>query len=87
MSDTDTSLPNAGMPADGPAFPLKISTSDGSTTIYPGMMLRDWFAGQALAGMVCHPKALADAEGLAGACYEIADAMLAARMKGGTDAR
>ena len=58
-----------------------------------GMSLRDWFAGQALAGLMananipfapdyaeCEPSQIADAS------YEIADAMLAHRQKGQTDA-
>lgn len=55
---------------------------------YPGMTLRDWFAGQALAQVVRDvfndphlatkpPSALPDI--IAGASYQIADAMLAKR--------
>ena len=53
----------------------------------PGMSLRDWFAGQALAGRVLHRMALdkeaisddALAEYIAKAMYRLADAMLAER--------
>lgn len=57
----------------------------------PGMTLRDWFAGQALVGrsfIVADPHDdlttvsglnLMTAEGMAASCYELADAMLAAR--------
>lgn len=50
---------------------------------HPGMTLRDWFAGQALAGWVSDPGVgAADAaqrQNLAEICYAIADAMLEAR--------
>lgn len=43
-----------------------------------GMTLRDWFAGQALAGLAASPMDMpAEAYGLT--AYAIADAMLAAR--------
>jgi hypothetical protein len=54
----------------------------------PGMTLRDWFAGQAVAGRMANPSgspamehadALGIAEIVAEECYLIADAMLAAR--------
>ena len=61
----------------GPAFPLA-TTSE--TIDYHGMSLRDWFAGQALAGLCAHtetgghtPKRQAEL------AYECADAMLARR--------
>lgn len=49
-----------------------------------GMSLRDWFAGQALAGMCGHPRALSqvqDGDLLSDAklMYRFADAMIAAR--------
>lgn len=49
----------------------------------PGMSLRDWFAGQALAGMIAHDNA-GDMEDdiLARTAYRTADAMLAERTKG-----
>ena len=71
-------------PDGGPAFPragLKLAGGvDPSTN---GMTLRDWFAGQAMTGVL----ALQDAdersyENLAMHCYAFADAMLAAREKG-----
>lgn len=48
-----------------------------------GMSLRDWFAGQALAGaMTSVPgPGFADWSYYAGAAYAIADAMLAERVK------
>lgn len=51
----------------------------------PGMSLRDWFAGQALAGWMSDPNAsIAEPElreRLAAGCYEMADAMLAERRR------
>lgn len=46
----------------------------------PGMSLRDWFAGQALIGLLAH--GLANKEKIAGHAYDYADAMLAERAKG-----
>lgn len=54
---------------------------------YPGMSLRDYFAGQALAGLLAHPTATIvtvneeDAAYVAHAAGMYADAMLAARSK------
>ena len=49
----------------------------------PGMSLRDWFAGQALAGLASAQDQsgawTSDAQSAAAWAYEIADAMLAAR--------
>ena len=48
-----------------------------------GMTLRDWFAGQAL-GYLGQRKdiTIRDAEHIAAISYDLADAMLAERMKG-----
>lgn len=47
-----------------------------------GMDLRDWFAGQALAGQVTNPEfASCNEEQMAQASYRLADAMLAERSK------
>jgi hypothetical protein len=73
------------------AFPTLSSTNDilmdgterHAQTHYsnPGMTLRDWFAGQALAGNLASvpPDADPDAEAMARFSYRVADAMLAAR--------
>jgi hypothetical protein len=65
----------------GPAFPrhaLKITFPDGSVVPHdPGMTLRDWFAGQALAGLLANPDTWTEAGGVA--AYRYADAMLRAR--------
>lgn len=78
-----------------PAFPSQPLGSDGmpETSAWEGMTLRDWFAGQAILvtanrphnhglsavqiGSEMHPKLAAKA------AYAMADAMLAARTKGG----
>ena len=67
----------------GPAFPN--ITPDMNVDGGPGMSLRDWFAGQALAGMIASAEGEAsggwpggDAQ-CARACYSLADAMLKAR--------
>jgi len=56
----------------GPAFPRH--AYDG----HDGMTLRDWFAGQALAGISAQ-YGTGDAAMIAVECYEHADAMLRAR--------
>lgn len=69
------------MSSNPSAFPIPdlytndgIGISEGS----PGMTLRDWFAGQALAGLAASPMDMpAEAYGMT--AYFIADAMLAAR--------
>lgn len=67
----------------GPAFPCETySLKNGREVTTPsnGMSLRDWFAGQALAGLVFHNDygMRSDVEIALGA-YSYADAMLAAR--------
>lgn len=77
MSEPNVNTPNNG----GPAFPRP------ATDQLPGqvgMTLRDWFAGQAVAGLVQFadaPTRLQPAE-MAEAAYRIADALLAQRKKG-----
>lgn len=68
------------------AFPGQPYGSDGLPSGYHefGMTLRDWFAGQALAGYFAHPTTPHMHPTDAGAyCYAMADAMLAERAKGG----
>lgn len=64
---------------DEPAFPYA-PTGDGVNQPYPasGMMLRDWFAGQALAGLLASGEYSSEAGKEA---YEVADIMLDARRK------
>ena len=58
----------------GPAFP-----SDRFGEL--GMSLRDYFAGQALTGLLANPEQATDAEYIARWSYLNADAMLAERQK------
>lgn len=62
----------------GPAFPLK------RDDICNGMSLRDWFAGQALSGLLSQANGTAmTSEKRLGAAwaYKMADAMIAERLK------
>lgn len=75
----------------GPAFPLTAETALAPVTnihgadVSSGMSLRDWFAGQALSGVIrmCAGDTRREGETIdeyfARAAYEIADAMLEAR--------
>jgi len=74
----------------GPAFPTPVQHSPDSPGAgwredYPGMSLRDWFAGQALAGPLASGPHNCDQHGLAHYAYLHADAMLKARANGGDD--
>lgn len=48
-----------------------------------GMTLRDWFAGQAVAGLLADHTSVCNTATYAAVAYEVADAMLVARKKGG----
>jgi hypothetical protein len=62
----------------GPAFPVAHEVN--LETCRKGMSLRDWFAGQALAGWLANPVGDgSDANELARYSYKMADAMLKAR--------
>lgn len=67
----------------GPAFPYAFQHEDDtrftSGGFAPGMSLRDWFAGQALAGFAHAENKNAPVQDYAGYAYSIADAMLAHR--------
>ena len=82
--------PNDG----GPAFPcgpsgMSISYDDGRTEHQypgsPGMSLRDWFAGQALAGIMANAKLVGvlavSNQDPASCAYEMAEFMMAERDK------
>lgn len=67
----------------GPAFPAGYHPEGNSADQY-GMSLRDWFAGQALMGIIACPGSEPDdasREGCASLAYEFADAMLSEREK------
>ena len=66
----------------GPAFPqtdLSAYNMGPAETGNGGMTLRDWFAGQALAGHIAHEGGGATFDLDATAAYKWADAMIAAR--------
>lgn len=70
----------------GPAFPGAADTAEGHQMREYGMSLRDWFAGQALAGILAGGFAntiphddISGGSQAAGFAYMYADAMLAAR--------
>ena len=74
----------------GAAFPYVEIDSRHGTRVECGMSLRDWFAGQSLAGLTSLGKNLHDksvsceatlADVVASQSYAIADAMLKARAK------
>lgn len=72
----------------GPAFPGQRLGPDGmpECEAASGMSLRDWFAGQALAGINANPTWDENGwEDRARAAYEAADAMLKARTNGDHD--
>ncbi len=61
----------------GPAFPIAMHYDFEN---YAGMSLRDWFAGQALSGMMAHKDSSQwTSHEVANDCYLHANAMLAAR--------
>lgn len=81
-----TTAQKGGVPENPQAFPF--AAEYGHPAACGGMTLRDWFAGQALAGLMananmpfapdyaeCEPGQIADAS------FEIAYAMLAARQE------
>jgi hypothetical protein len=75
------------MDAGGPAFPCKKwEREPGCEAIvahrevtYTGLSLRDYFAGQALAGLFTAVTADDDPPAVAALCYRFADAMLKER--------
>jgi hypothetical protein len=81
--------PDAIDPTGGPAFPRAMcDAGDPHGIVDPGaegMRLRDWFAGQALAGLIASNTYSNGADGfeafIADKALNIADAMLAARIE------
>jgi hypothetical protein len=66
----------------GPAFPLPPANMPGCVPFdgHTGMSLRDWFAGQALAGL--SSKSVFDADDCAHLAWKRADKMMILREKG-----
>lgn len=78
MSERDDTTPGIGHNG-GPAFP---TTAYDHGVDSPGMTLRDWFAGQAVIGiMACHANEgfSLQPENCARWAFDVADAMLKAR--------
>lgn len=66
----------------GPAFPFVALGDPNHPASEPGMLLRDYFAGQALAGMMADPATFdVPPEVIARSSYRLADAMLLERAK------
>jgi hypothetical protein len=66
----------------GPAFPQSDLSGYGigpAERSNGGMTLRDWFAGQAFAGILANPNHNATFESDASAAWRAADAMIATR--------
>jgi len=68
----------------GPAFPTGLEYAPKGFEVSQGMTLRDYFAGQALMGILNNAGCFADMKDsdVAENAYHAADAMLAAREKG-----
>lgn len=80
-------MPEKGqMSKDFPAFPLFVDWTNKmhvrDIKIHEGMTLRDYFAAQALAGILADENVGTNQpQNIADDCYRLADAMLAARSK------
>jgi hypothetical protein len=77
MTDAPKAFPRAATVPPADAIPFDYGNE--------GMDLRDWFAGQALTGLLAgrHPVCTKDDNELLAACaYAIADAMMVARQGG-----
>jgi hypothetical protein len=79
MTPTDDSPFAPAPPPPQRAFPSHPGTDPSGPG--GGMTLRDYFAGQALAGILCDPDCHASIAKLVDSAYRYADAMLAARDK------
>lgn len=71
----------SGIKTGGPAFPWTQDRADRGDI--PGMTLRDYFAAKAMQGSLSNADDVNSMARFAEWCYEMADAMLAAREKGG----
>lgn len=68
---------NPELPEGGPAFPVQAKFS---TPAWNGMSLRDWFAGQALAGLLACPVTFGSEEELVDLSWKYSDLMLKQRL-------
>ena len=75
----------APIPNGGPAFPVTDSRHPNGHIEYGsnGMTLRDWFAGQALTGLLSDSNARGSKSLYVKDAYDLADAMLAFRERKG----
>lgn len=73
-----TDHPDKPIDTSPPAFPLAVQPD--FQFAEPGMSLRDWFAGQALAGLLAHASG-DDPHKAPSFAYALADKMLAERSK------
>lgn len=64
------------------AFPVVDDQGRGLVCADEGMSLRDWFAGQALAGILADPEARKSMSSVAADAYDYADAMMKDRDAG-----
>lgn len=67
----------------GPAFPSTVQYDGRNICDIPGMSLRDWFAGQALAGLLASQDRATRIQDNVTQAFAVADAMLAVRSEGG----
>jgi hypothetical protein len=73
-----------GFPLDVPGgfyHPVEMPTPGGGKYVAGGLSLRDWFAGQALAGIASRQSFRGIEDALSRNVYAIADAMLKEREK------
>lgn len=67
----------------GPVFPCLERGGNGLDLTHAGMTLRDYFAAKAMQGLLSDTQVKAAPDEFAENAYRMADAMLAAREKGG----
>ena len=83
FKNADGVVTNAPIDDGGPAFPTAAHEEDSASGLHfvpfaLGMSIRDWFAGQAIAGLALTETA---SENVAHWAYHVADALLAERKK------
>lgn len=61
----------------GPAFPITVQNGNTGFITYKGLTVRDWFAGQALAGLLANTNISCPYSQAAEEAYRAADAMIA----------